>query len=414
MATVLAFGEQIQVFIALGYPANGFQLDSSVLDGTNVLDGDLNGDDVAEYVQELTISRGRSDQFQPFRAGTCTIVLNNDDRQFDPTNEVGVYWNPLTNESGVQPRRRVQVVSENNLPLFTGRIANIELEYDFVTSRAIITAVDDMVLLANATVGDAFTPPSELSGARVSSILNLPEVAYPATRDIAVGVATLGNYQVDENTNVAAYLAKVAQAEAGFFFVANNGDLTFTDRTEGQFSVPVASFADDGSATKYQGLEMSFGQLFYNRVQATRETGAVQVAEDLASQTTYGISTLSLDGLLVASDGDATAIADTLLKQFANPQFHFDNLQLIISVLSGATRNTINGLELGQIIEITRTFAVGSPLSITKDYGIERISHVITPDRHIVTLGLFDAFIVSALILDDAVFGEIDAFNALA
>lgn len=413
MATTLVFGEQIQVFIALGYPANGFTLDSSQLNGTDVLDGDVNGDDVAEFVQRLTISRGRSDSFQPFRAGTCTIVLDNNDRQFDPTNDASIYFNPFTNETGITPRRRVQVVSNNNIPLFTGRIANIELEYDFVTSRAIITAVDDMVLLANTSIGVGFTPPQELSGARVNAILDLPEVLYPVTRDIDIGVATLGDFPIAENTNAAQYLAKVAEAEQGFFFVAKDGNLTFTDRTSGQFSAPQAFFADDGTGIQYQNIAMEYGQLFYNRVQTTTELGAVQVSEDVSSQAEYGISTLSLDGLLLASDLAASALADTLLTQFKEPAFHFDDLQMLVSAVSGANRNLICGLEMGQIVQITRTFSVGSPASITKDYGIERIVHEITPDRHLITLGLFDAFIVFPFVLNDAEFGQLDNFNAL-
>ena len=100
MATTMAWGEEIQVIMELGFPVNPFTLNDvglGVLD-SNALDGTLLGDDVAEYVQEISISRGRSDQLQTFNAGTATITLLNNDRRFDPINEDSPYWNPATND----------------------------------------------------------------------------------------------------------------------------------------------------------------------------------------------------------------------------------------------------------------------------------------------------------------------------
>jgi hypothetical protein len=243
MATVLVFGEQVQVFLSLGKVVNEFLLDSSQLNGIDVLDGD-DVDDVSEYVRSLSISRGRSDQFSSFRAGTLTLVLNNNDRRFDPINESSPYYNSTTGRSGVTPRRRVQIVGDN-IPLFTGRVSDIDVEYNYELSTVTITAADDFTLLANTFTGAASTPPVELSGARVSRILNLPEVAYPAaSRSIGTGVAALGAFPIAANTNAANYLGRVAEAEQGLFFCAADGTLTFTDRATTAFASPVVNFTD--------------------------------------------------------------------------------------------------------------------------------------------------------------------------
>jgi hypothetical protein len=414
MATVLVFGEQVQVFLSLGKVVNEFLLDSSQLNGIDVLDGD-DVDDVSEYVRSLSISRGRSDQFSSFRAGTLTLVLNNNDRRFDPINESSPYYNSTTGRSGVTPRRRVQIVGDN-IPLFTGRVSDIDVEYNYELSTVTITAADDFTLLANTFTGAASTPPVELSGARVSRILNLPEVAYPAaSRSIGTGVAALGAFPIAANTNAANYLGRVAEAEQGLFFCAADGTLTFTDRATTAFALPVVNFTDQGIGLPYQGLATIYGNEFlFNRVQATTETGVPQIAEDAASQTTFGVTTLTLDGLLLGSDADALTLAEQLLSFYKQPEYRFDDLRLVVSAMSDLERDSVLQVEMGDVISIERTFTVGSPASVVKEYGVDRITHQILPDRHIVTFGLFDALIVFPLILDDPEFGRLDERNAVA
>ena len=412
--TTLVFGEQISVVAGLGFVGLEFTLDTSTLNGEDVLDGTILGVDISHYVRSLTVNRGRSDQFSGFRAGTCTIVLNNNDRRFDPINTASPYWNPTTNSSGVTPRRRVEI-SSGSTSLFTGRITDIDIEYDFNLSTCTITASDDFVLLANTFTGAAFTPSAQLSGARVTAILDLPEVNFPAaTRDIDTGVATLGAYQIAANTNAAAYLQRVAEAEQGLFFAAADGTLTFTDRVAAAFSSPVATFSDTGSGIPYIGLATIYGQEFlYNRVQTQTETGAVQTADDATSQTEFGISTLALSELLLSNDAAALTLANDLLALYKQPEYRFDDLQVLASAVDTADRDLLMSLDMGDVITVTRTFSTGSPASVSDDYAIERITHQITPDRHIVTLGLYVADLVFPFTLNDAVLGVLDADNAL-
>ena len=416
MATTLVFGEQIAVIAALGFVVREFTLDTSQLDGDDVLDGTLEGIDISPFVRSLSISRGRSDQFGAFRAGTLTLVLNNNDRRFDPINDASPYYDPTTNRSGVTPRRRVQVISGGTTPLFTGRIADIDVEYNYDLSTVTITAVDDFTLLANAFTGADITPSAELSGARVSAILDLPEIAYPlTTRSIDTGVASLGDYLIKENTNAANYLQRVAEAEQGLFFVQADGVLRFTDRATSVFASPVATFADDGTGIAYQGIDTQYGNEFlFNRVQAQTETGVVQAADDAASQTEFGISTLALTDLLLANDSSALTLAQKLLDNYKQPAYRFDDLRLVVSAMSSPNRNLVLGLEMGDVITVTRTFSTGSPAQVSDDYGIERIVHQITPDRHIVTIGLYVAELVFPFVLDDVTFGVLDTDNALS
>jgi hypothetical protein len=236
-----------------------------------------------------------------------------------------------------------------------------------------------------------------------------------ASRDIATGTQTLGAYQINANTNALTYLQSIATSEQGACFIAANGDLTFTDRIVNSFASVAATFSDTGTDIPYTALQVIYGQEFlFNRIQATVEGGTVQVADDAASQADFGISTYALPNLLLEDDTDAQTLATYLVGLYAEPQYRFDDLGLLISAFSSGNRNTINALELQNLVEITRTYTTGSPLSVTEYYQIERINHLITAGEHRVTLGLFNASIVQALVLDDAVFGVLDSDNAVA
>ena len=423
--TTMAWGENIQIFMELGFPVSPFTLDDALLGvlDEDYLDGTLVGDDVSTYAQELSISRGRSDQLQNFNAGTFSVRLLNRDRRFDPINESSPYWNPATNSSGVTPRRKVTVLSDG-VALFTGRITDIDVSYEpnkpdatSENSYVTITASDDFVLLANTYTQDAVNPTQELSGTRVTTILDLPEVSYPATRDIDAGSATLGGgatFEIAANTNVLSYLQSVTTSEQGYFFVAANGDLTFTDRVAAVFSTVGAYFSDAGSNIPYTSLSVMYGQEFlYNKVVCTVEGGTDQVANDVASQTEYGISTLNLSGLLLVDDAAASTLAADLLDRYKLPEYRFDKLQTIYNSLSSVNQGTLTALELADVVSITRTYPTGTPASVTKEYSIENIRHVISPSSHTVEYGLAVADLLYPFILDDATFGIMDSTNAL-
>ena len=424
--TTMAWGENIQIFMELGFPTEVFTLDSAslgVLD-SDYLDGTLIGEDVSSYAQEISISRGRSDQLQNFNAGTFSVRLLNRDRRFDPINESSPYWNSTLGVSGVAPRRKVTVVSDG-VALFTGRITDIDVSYEpnnpnatSENSYVTITASDDFVLLANTFTEDAITPSEELSGTRVSAILDLPEVNYPATRNIDDGTATLGGgatFEIASNTNILSYLQQVGASEQGFFYVAANGDLTFTDRITASFVTPSAYFSDTGSNIPYTSLSVMYGQEFlYNKVVCSIEGGTDQVANDVTSQTNYGVSTLSLSGLLLSTNAAALALAQDLLSRYKEPEYRFDKLQTIYNPLSTANQRVLTGLDVADIVSITRSYPTGTPATVTKNYSIENIRHIITPSDHRVEYGLAVADLVFALILDDAVFGTISTTNALA
>lgn len=427
MAVTMPWGEAVEVTMELGFPVNGFTLNDPTLgqlNGIGKLDGALEGIDVTDYVTSIGTNRGRPDQLQNFTAGTASIMLKNFDRRFDPTNEASPYWDATTGKSGVTPRRKVTISSGGD-PLFAGRITDIDIGYEPVPVNATtensfvtITAADDFVLLANAYTEAAITPTEEFSGDRVTAVLDLPEVDYPATRDIETGVAILGGgatYEIAANSNILSYLNQVATAEQGYFYVSSDGTLTFTKRISAQFSNIAAEFSDDGTGLPYRALSIVYGQEFlYNKVICSIVNGTEQIADDLVSQADYGISALNLSALLLSTDAQALTLAEDLLGKYANPEFRFDRIASLYNSLTSGQRTTATSLDIGAVVQITRNFVTGSPTEVVKAYSIEGIRHSITANDHSVEFLLAPVTILNELTLDDAILGRLDENNALA
>jgi hypothetical protein len=158
-----------------------------------------------------------------------------------------------------------------------------------------------------------------------------------------------------------------------------------------------------------------YGQEFlYNKVVCSVEGGTDQTANDVDSQTEYGISTLNLSGLLLKDDAAALVLATDLLDRYKLPEYRFDKLQTIYNRLGAADQGTLTGLDIADVVSITRTYPTGTPASVTKEYSIENIRHVISSSSHTVEFGLAVADLVEPLLLDDAVFGVLDSTNALS
>jgi hypothetical protein len=416
----MAWGESIDLLMELGFPTSVFTLDSAtdgVLD-EDYLDGTLLGDDVSPYAQQVTVSRGRRDDFANFDAGTLSVTLRNDDRRFDPLNTSGPYYSPSLGRSGLTPRRKVTLIC-NGVTVFTGRIIDIDIQYDpnpAGLSTAVITAADDFAILSTAYISDDVTPTSQLSSARIVDILDRSDVEYPATdRDIETGTVTLGTQQIDANTNVLTYLQTVAETEWGLLFMDASGKVAFRKRQTIVFEDVQASFNDDGTDLPYQVLQVIYGSEFlYNRIQVEAIGGTLQQAEDAASQAEYGILTYAISDALFANDSEALSLANYLLDTYKEPTFWFDEIATPANLITSAERTTLYGLDMGDQIRLTRHFPNGTPATITEVYAVERLSHTITANNHLVSLGLYKPLVVHEFILDDALYGVMDSDNALA
>ena len=404
MAKATKWGSTYKVLLDVGFLADAFTLDSSVLDGTDVLDGSTDFVDVTEYVTNININRGRSTQLDTFPSSSCTIVA--DDRAaaryFDPLNTASEWYSGGT--VGIAPRRKFQVYggTAGTTAMFTGFVYDLNMDYEEPNlSTATIVATDGLGQLGE-TVLTAFNPSSQLTSARVSAILDRPEVSFStATRSIETGIATCGTIAYEDATNVLTALQDVATAEGGRLFVDRSGNLNFDARIASSFGTAVASFGGT-AGVPIQSLSNVYGaETVLNRVAVQIEGGtASSVANGTASQTEYGIKTLSLTGVPLATDAAGSALAASLLTRFQDPVVRFSEMDVLLNALTSAQQATMAGLEIGDILSVTKQFATGTPATVSQNVVVESIRHSINPSRHTVTIGLGQVQLVLPFILD--------------
>ena len=180
---------------AVASAGRSFILDISTL-GTNTDPAvDLTGGTLAEgavfkditpYVRSFTTDRGRRRSLDRFGAGTATVVLDNRDRRFDPTNFSSEYANAILGITGVTPMRPVIINatwSGTSYPVFRGFIDSWSFDYDQSISdaTATITLTDAFKVLAGP-LGSLPTAPGFTSADDYDRIPSSAEVLI-ATAD---------------------------------------------------------------------------------------------------------------------------------------------------------------------------------------------------------------------------------------
>jgi hypothetical protein len=381
-----------------------FTLDDAVqgvLDNTEFVLGGSLFYDVSEYLIEVNSERGRSRELDRYSAGQISVVLDNRARTFDPLNTSSPYYGQII------PHREIRVES-NGTALFYGLIDDWNLEYQpNGDNRAIVVASDGFGLLATQGLSD-YTNTLQLSGNRITAILDRPEVNWPAsTRVIDSGLATLQADVIESGTNVLDYLQTVNFSEPGSIFIGKNGYFNFQDRTSPINSSNIITFADNGTGTPFNNLMVVYGsEQLYNRVSVTRTNGTAQIVDDTDSQNQYGISILEQTDLLLNSDSDSLLLAQYLLSRYSEPEYRFEALEVELANLSTPQQNAVLGLELTDVIQIKFTpNNVGS--QIDKYAQVTGITHRTNSISHVVTLNL-STLDYANFVLNDTIFGVLD------
>jgi len=412
--------------IDTGFIQDAFILDDAVQgvlnNTTYVLDGTTNFADVTTGINSINVKRGRRDVGDQFSAGTMTFNMLDTTGIFNPFDTLSPYFDPTTAQPGLAPMRRVRLARYSNTNvkeyLFNGFVVNYDYNFalgdlDTVT----VYCADDFYLLAQTFLAE-FNPSEELSSTRLTAVLDLPEVDFPiGQRNISTGTQTLGGasaFTVAEGTNTLDYCNQINQAEQGRLFMARDGDLTFQPRIGNTLSASVADFHDDGTNIPYDSVGITFeADQVVNRAAVAIRGGTQEVAEDLSSQAKYFIQTTSITDSLLHNDTAALALANYLLE--AEPEARYTSLGTNLNKLTTAQRDTVAIIDIGDTITIEKSFASGTGTTqLAQELAVEGVEHTITVSGgHSVMYFTSPTTIVYELILNDAVFGIIDADNVL-
>jgi hypothetical protein len=416
------------LFIDTGFIQDAFTLDDAtagVLNNTEyVLDGTTNFADVTFGALNVAIKRGRRDVGDQFSAGTMTFTLNDTfaDGVFNPFDTLSPYYDPALAQPGLAPMREVEFVRYNSSnvaeKLFVGYIVNYNYSFALGGLNTVTVYCADQFYLLAQTFLDELNVSAETSGERITTVLALPEVDYTETTNIATGTVNLGHdsaYTVPAGTNVLAYLSQINDtAEFGRLFMSRTGVLTFQNRVGSTLSGAVVDFADDGTATPYDTVGITFeADQVVNRAVVTGLDNKTATDSDAASIALYFTQTTSITNSLLHVQGEIDAAAAYLLN--GEPEARYTDVGTYFAALTTAERDTVAIVDIGDTLRVEKTFTTsGGPTTVGQELSVEGVEHAIDfANGHRVTFFTAPTVVVFELVLDDATFGTLDAGNVL-
>jgi hypothetical protein len=388
-----------------------------------VLDGNTEYADVMADCTQVNVRRGRRDSGDQFSAGTMTFTIRDVDGIFNPFDDQSPYYDTPQSKPGLAPMRKVQLIryDQTDTPeyIFSGFVVNFDYNFALGGLDSVTVYCADQFYLLAQTYMNELNVVAETSGERIETVLDLPEVDFPALqRDIATGTVNLGHdssYTVPAGTNVLKYITQINEtAEFGRVFMSRNGTLTFQERIGTTLSASVANFNDDGTNIKYDGLGISFeANEVINRSVVTGLDGKTATATNAGSIAEYFIQTSSILNSLLH---EQTAI-DTAASYLLNPQPEprFTSVETKFLMLTDAQKDTLATVEIGDTIAIEKTFASGAGTTqLAQDLSVEGIEHHLDfATGHRVLYSTSPTVIVYELILDNLTYGTLDQFNVL-
>jgi hypothetical protein len=413
--------------IETGFIVNSFTLDnvtSGVLDNTFfVLDGNTEYADVMADCTQVNVRRGRRDVGDQFSAGTMTFTIQDVDGIFNPFDNNSPYYDTPQSKPGLAPMRKVQLIryDQTDTPeyLFSGYVVNYDYNFALGGLDTVTVYCADQFYLLAQTYLDELNVTAETSGERIETILDLPEVDFPALqRNIATGTVNLGHdsaYTIPAGTNVLQYITQINEtAEFGRVFMSRDGTLTFQERIGTTLTPPIANFNDDGTGTKYDGLGISFeADSVINRSVVTGLDGDSYTATNPGSIALYFIQTSSILNSLLHDATEIQEAALYLLNPLPEPRF--TSVETKFLMLTDTEKDTLATIEIGDTISIEKTFPSGaSTTQLTQDLSVEGIEHHLDfATGHRVLYSTAPTTVLYDLILDDLLYGTLDTVNAL-
>jgi hypothetical protein len=431
MATAIVQSGNYSLEIDAGFQIDAFTLDNTqrgVLDNTTyVLDGTTQFADVTDGTLNISITRGRKDSGDQFAAGTMNFTLNDTlaDGVFNPFDQNSPYYDENAGVPGLAPMRQVRLTrfdsSNNPERLFVGRIVNYNYNFQLGGLNTVqVNCADEFYLLAQTALNELNVSP-ELSGERIETILDLPEVDFPTgptARNIDPGTVELGHdsaYTIPAGTNTLGYITQINEtAEFGRVFMSRAGVFTFQPRIGTTLSGPVVEFTDTTVGYPYDKLGISFqADNVTNRVVVTGLDGTSSTATDAGSIATYFIQTNSITNSLLHNAGDIATAASYLLEP--DPEARYTDVSTAFTMLTTAERDTVAIIDIGDTISISKSFPSGvGTTSLAQELSVEGIEHQIDFNTgHRVHYWTAPTTIVFELILDDPQYGILDALNVL-
>jgi hypothetical protein len=243
---------------ATGAPTpNSFILNSSTLDGTNVLSGAV-WYDITQYIQLVQISRGRQNPIRESSVspGRATFKIYDPNFYFSVVNTASPYYNSTEGRLAIGVSTPVRI-SRNGEYLFVGQITTYDQNIQQPNYSTVnVTCSDDIQIMNNIKLA-ALTTTQELSGARINTVLDAAGLLTGSgERNIATGVASIGAVPIEQGAALQDYLLRIQNCEYGRMFMSRSGIFTAQSRVLPEVTNPVATLSDTGSGIEYDTFDI--------------------------------------------------------------------------------------------------------------------------------------------------------------
>ena len=200
--------------------------------------------DVSDITLTASIRRGRNRILNKFEAGSASIVLEDTNGDWVPTNTSSPYYGKLV------PLRKIRVWADydTNFKIGIEQISTVTLQ-----------CVDAFRLFSNVAITTvAGTSAGQTTGERMNNLLDVP--AFPLSmRQIDTGDSTV---QADPGTerDLLNALQVIENSEFGGFYIDPEGNATFLSRdtVAEKADQTATNFSDDGTGISYQAIDFAY------------------------------------------------------------------------------------------------------------------------------------------------------------
>jgi hypothetical protein len=350
-----------------------------------IYDGSVNIDDV----QNISITKGRSQITDPFKGGTATI--SGREVSSLPALEIG---------------KEIEIVATeglNDFTMFHGIIADVQINFGIISAMDTytISCEDALAIAGRGQTSDPFGWSAGLSTYQAAF-----EVLYNAfTSALTLSGSSSSSFvsgQLAPNANVLQLLNKIIATEQGYLFAVDPFTIQWIGRNEYQTQPKIGDFTDDTLITindkaKFQNVTFrSYADSYFDQV-VVEADGLLPRAAGLGNRV-YTIQTF--DETL----GQAKNLADYLLATLQVQESVPSTLSTIAEI-----QNTLN-----VAIQAAQTAGSGRQcgLILRGDYYdvfVEGSTVTATPAQTRISLNLVSSEALSFFILDDPAFGRLDS-----
>jgi hypothetical protein len=368
--------------------------------------------DVSDIALRVSIRRGRNRVLNSFEAGTASVVLEDENGDFNPQNSSGPYFGKLL------PLRKIRIFADyddgsglERYYLYSGYITSFDnifrVGLDEV-STVTFQCVDAFRLLQNVNITTvAGSSAGQTTGARIENLLDI--ASFPVSQRLIDVGDTLVQADPGTDRTLLGACQTIEQSELGGFFIDDEGNAVFLSRTtvsEKADETPLL-FNDNGTDISYQSIDFAYDDTqIFNDITVTRLGGVAQNVQSTSSIETFFIHSGSRTGLLMQTDAEALDQASMLLNAREDALLRIDSIGLNLMDSTSSDR-IVAGLEsdLFTLINVTKTGQATTSFNL--ELFVQGIQHDITPNTW-TTRFLTAEPIIQAFILDSTIQGLLD------